>query len=93
MVDMAIIGGFSNSLNIALNISKAMLGIRDQAMIQEKVLELTSEIMSAQQSAIGAVTAQATVIDRVRELEEKIVAMATWETDQANRVKKYVTNP
>ena len=71
MVDMALMGGISNSLNVALNISKALLGIRDQAVIQEKVLELTSEIITAQQAAMNAITAQTVLIDQIRTLEKK----------------------
>jgi hypothetical protein len=82
MVDMALIGGISNSLNVALNISKAMLGMRDQVMIQEKILELTSEIISAQQSTVTAIAAQAALIDRVRDLEQKLVEMKNWETEK-----------
>jgi hypothetical protein len=82
MVDMAVIGGISNSLNIALNISKAMIGIRDQALIQEKIVELTREIISAQQSAMGAVAAQTALADHIRELEQQIVNMETWEAEK-----------
>jgi hypothetical protein len=82
MVDMAIIGGISNSLNIALNISKAMLSIRDQAMIQEKVVELTSQIIAAQQGAITAGVAQSALTDRIRALEDQIIKMETWKTEK-----------
>ena len=82
MVDMALIGGISNSLNVALNISKALLGIRDQAVIQEKVLELTSEIITAQQAAMNAITAQAALIDQIRTLEKKIMDMEAWGTEK-----------
>ena len=82
MVDMALMGGISNSLNVALNISKALLGIRDQAVIQEKVLELTSEIITAQQAAMNAITAQTALIDQIRTLEKKIMDMEAWGTEK-----------
>lgn len=82
MVDMAMIGGISNSLNVALNISKAMLGIRDQALIQEKVLELTGEIISAQQAAVSAIATQTVLTERIRELEQQIVEMKAWDSEK-----------
>jgi hypothetical protein len=57
MVDMGLIGSIANSLNIAVNLSKLTVGLRDQALIQDKIVELTSEIMSVQQSAIAAMAA------------------------------------
>lgn len=82
MPDMALIGGLANSLNIAVNISKLAIGLRDQALIQEKIVELTSEIMSAQQSAISAIATQTTLTERVRDLEKQIMDMEAWETEK-----------
>jgi hypothetical protein len=82
MIDMTGVSAISNSLNMALNISKAMLGIRDQAMIQEKVVELTSQIIAAQQGAITANSAQSSLLERIRELEEELVKLKTWETEK-----------
>ena len=78
MVDMALIGGVANSLNVALNISKALLGIRDQALIQEKVVELLSVITTAHQANMAGHLAQLALVDRVRELEQQIIAMKDW---------------
>ena len=79
---IAEVAAISSSLNVVLNMAKAMLSIRDQATIQEKVVELTSEIMTAQQNAIAAVAAQSALIDRVADLEKQIVEMETWETEK-----------
>jgi hypothetical protein len=85
MVDMALIGGLSNSLNVALNITKAMFSIRDQAIIQEKVAELTGVIVSAHQ-------AQSALIERVRELEADLVRMENWETEKQRYELKQVSS-
>jgi hypothetical protein len=82
MVDMALIGGLANSLNVALNISKAMLGIRDQALIQEKIIELTSEIISAQQAGVAAIVAQTELTERIRTLEKQVADFEKWETEK-----------
>ena len=74
--------GISGALNAALNISKALLGIRDQALIQQKIVELTSEIISAQHAAMSAVTAQSALTDRIHDLEKQIMEMETWETEK-----------
>ena len=79
MPDMALIGGLANSLNMALNISKAMLGIRDQVLMQEKVIELLGQIGAAQMAANEAVSAQivsSTV--KMRNLEKRLTHMKGW---------------
>lgn len=91
MVDMALIGGAANSLNVALNIAKAMLGIRDQALITEKALELGREIMTAQQSVMEAQAAQFALIERVRDLEKKLMEAETWKDEKGRYELKAVS--
>jgi rubrerythrin len=91
MVDMAIIGGITSSLNAALNIAKAMLSIRDQALIQEKIIELTGQIIAAQQSAMTTNAAQLDLLEQIRSLEKKIVDMETWEAEKLKYELKSVS--
>jgi hypothetical protein len=84
MIDMTAVSAIGNSLNVALNISKTMLGIRDQAMIQEKVVELTSQIISAHQNTMAAIESQRALTDRVRELEAELETMRKWDAEKEN---------
>ena len=56
MVDMAAIAIVAKSLETAADITKAMIGLRDASMIQEKVIELQGVILSAQQGALATQT-------------------------------------
>ena len=82
MVDMALIGGVANSLNVALNITKALLGIRDQALVQEKVVELLGVIATAYQANMDGQLAHLALVDRNRELEQRIIDMEDWKTEK-----------
>ncbi len=82
MVDMAAIAGLVTSLRAATDISKAMLGLRDAAMIQTKVIELQGIILSAQQSALSAQSDQFTALERIRELEKQLTDLEAWDTEK-----------
>ncbi len=82
MPDMSMIAGVFSSLNAATNITKAMIGLRDAALIQEKVVELQNVILAAQQNAFAANEERATLIERVRQLEEDVRRLETWETEK-----------
>jgi hypothetical protein len=82
MVDMSAISGLVLSLRAATDISKAMIGLRDAAMIQGKIVELQGVILSAQQSALSAQADQFTLLERVRELEKQIADVEAWEQEK-----------
>ncbi len=75
MPDIATIAGVTSALNAALDISKTMLGVRDQALFQAKSIELNREIITAQQNAMAANAAQANLVERIRALEKEIADM------------------
>lgn len=82
MVDVATISGAVSSLQTAAQIAKSLIGLRDTAMIQGKVIELQSAILAAQSSALTAQSEQSTLIERIRELEKKIADLEAWETEK-----------
>lgn len=81
MPDALAIGSALASTKLAFEIAKSLLGLRDAAVIQSKVIELQSVILSAQQSALEAQASQSALTDRIRELEEKVARMETWDAD------------
>jgi hypothetical protein len=85
VVDITAIAGLVSSLKAATDISKAMVGLRDGALIQSKVIELQGVILTAQQSALSAQSDQFAVLERVRELEKEIAHLKAWDTEK----KKY----
>lgn len=82
MVDIAAIAGLISSLKSAGEIANAMLGIKDAALIQGKVVELQGVIIAAQQSAMTSNLSQAELINRVRELEAELMQMKAWEAEK-----------
>jgi ribosomal protein L37E len=68
MVDVSAIAGMMTALRGATDISKAMLGLRDAAMIQDKVIELNAKILDAQNAAFAA-------NEERRELQQKIESL------------------
>jgi hypothetical protein len=54
MVDISAIAGTVSAIKGISDIAKAMVGLRDAAAIQAKVIELNSQILDAQTSAFTA---------------------------------------
>ena len=81
-IDMGSIAAVGTSLQSAGEIIKAMVGLRDGAMIQAKVIELQAVILSAQGAALAANANQFTLLERVRELEKEIADMKAWDTEK-----------
>jgi hypothetical protein len=82
MVDMAAISGFATSMRAAVEITKAMINIRDANVMQTKIFELTREIMAAQSYAVEAQAAQSELLNRVRQLEEEKAKLETWNAEK-----------
>jgi translation initiation factor 2B subunit (eIF-2B alpha/beta/delta family) len=70
------------SLQTAGNMAKALIGIRDEAMIQAKVAELQSAILAAQSGALTAQSEQFAMLNRVRNLEEQVRQLEAWEREK-----------
>lgn len=69
------------SLNAVTQISKALLGIRDAALIREKVIELSGEVISAQSGALAAQADQFALLERIRQLEKQIADFEAWDAE------------
>lgn len=83
MPDLTAISAVSASLKATLDISKAMLDLRDWEKVQLKAVELVAQIISAQQSALSAQTAQSELVDRERELKNRIMELENWDSEKA----------
>jgi Zn finger protein HypA/HybF involved in hydrogenase expression len=76
------IGGALGALKSAADIIKTLAGARSDSERSAKILELQSQIMAAQTSAIQANTAQTALVERVRELEAQIAKFETWNAEK-----------
>lgn len=82
MIEIATISAAISSLQSAAEIAKGMIGLRDTAMIQGKVIELQSAILAAQSSALAAQSDQFGLIEKIRALEEDIARVKAWEREK-----------
>lgn len=82
MPSIALIAGTMSSLKSAYDLSKAMIGIRDAKVLNDKVIELQGVILAAQSSAMAAHSDQLALLERVGELEKKVADMEAWETEK-----------
>lgn len=73
---------FVSSLHAALQLSKALIGVRDAALIDSKVIELRDHLIEAQSGVLQAHMEQAALIQEVRDLKEKIVQLETWNKEK-----------
>lgn len=84
MVDVSAIAGTVSALKGAMDISKAMIGLRDAQAMQAKVIELNSAILEAQSSAFTANDERAALIARVGQLEKEVTDLKAWEAEKQN---------
>lgn len=82
MVDITAMMGIASSLKTAGEIVQTMLGLKEAAAIQSKVIELNGVILSAQQSAMASNLAQTELVNRIRDLEAELAQVKNWEAEK-----------
>jgi len=78
MADMVMMQGAISSIGTALNIAKGMYHLKASSDIQIKVIELNEAIITAQSSAMNALSEQFAMTVRVRDLEKEIADVKAW---------------
>jgi hypothetical protein len=86
MTDMATIAAAVSSLKAAGDMAKALVGIRDGAILNQKVIELQGVILAAQSDALAAQSDQFALLERVRELEADVARLKTWNAEKERYV-------
>lgn len=82
MADIAFIAQAFTSLQATANIAKALIGVRDQAMIDAKLIELNQSLITAQGNVMQAQSEQSALIQEVCDLKQKIMDMENWRNEQ-----------
>lgn len=82
MADMLLFQGAITGLKTAADIVKGVIGLKIDAEVSSKMIQLHSEIVSAQASASAAYADHLSVLHRIRELEEEIARVKAWETEK-----------
>lgn len=82
-MDVTAILGAVGSLKSAAEIAGGLMSIRDQAVLQGKVIELQSKILAAQSDAISAQNEYALMAQKIRDLKDEIAKYATWDKEKS----------
>ncbi|MGO4682987.1 hypothetical protein AB4Z24_05515 [Hyphomicrobium sp. 2TAF46] len=76
------ISAVMGTLNGAKDLLQSIIGLRDSAAVQAKVVEFNNLIMDAQQRVFAAQEERTALIQKVGELEKKIASLEHWETEK-----------
>lgn len=82
MSELAFINQAIANLQSAGRLAKALMGLRDQAMIDANVIELRDNVIEAQSSIFQAQAQQTSLIQRVNELEQELMRFEKWEEEK-----------
>jgi hypothetical protein len=80
------------SLRAALDITKAMIGLRDAETFRSKSIELQQVIIDALTQGIEAREAYAAQLDRIRALEAEVAGLNAWDAEKQNYELKGIGN-
>src|ERR1700730_3556879 len=82
MPDLTAIAAAVNALRAAKDIAETMIGLRDTAAFQGKLLEFQSKLIDANDSAFAAQDERSTMLQRIGELEKEVTNLKAWETEK-----------
>src|SRR4051812_38889240 len=71
-----------SALKSAYDLAKGLIDVRDATVLQGKVFELQRQILSAQESALAANNAQATLLEEISQLKAAIAGFEAWDTEK-----------
>ena len=91
MVDMSAIAGMISALKGASDITKAMIGLHDAAIVQGKVIELQGKILEAQGAAFAANDERRELLEKIETLETEVRRLKNLQGggEQCPRCRKY----
>ena len=82
MVDLTPIQGAISSLQAASDLAKTSIGLRDIATLHAKTIALRKVILDAQSRALHAQFEQSSLLQRIRQLEEKVAEVEAWNAEK-----------
>jgi hypothetical protein len=82
VAEIAAVSGMLSALQSAAKITQGLLKMGETARIQEKVIELNGEILTAQQSAFAAQATQTSLLERISDLEKEVARHEEWEAEK-----------
>jgi|SRR5215469_10846964 len=92
MPDMTAIAAALTAFQTAKNIAQSMIGLRDAAAFQSKMIEFQSAILDAQSAAFAANDERSALIEKVSQLEKRVAEIEAWETEKQRYELKALGN-
>ena len=74
-------------LNAAGDTLQKLIEVRDLAKFGDTFRKMHGEVLAAMQGAVAAQTRESALLDRIRDLEEKVRSFETWEREK-NRYER-----
>ncbi|APG11403.1 hypothetical protein BKD09_24010 [Bradyrhizobium japonicum] len=84
MPDISAIASAVSAFKAAKDIGESMIGLRDAAAFQSKLMEFQSKILDANNAAFAAQEERSTLLERIRELEKQLASFEKWEVEKEN---------
>ncbi len=82
MPDMSAIATALSSFKAAKDIAESMIGLRDAAAFQSKLIEFQSKIIDANNASFAAQDERASLLERIRDLEKQVADFKAWEAEK-----------
>ena len=82
MPDLSAIAAALSSLKAAKDIAESMLGLRDAAAFQGKLIEFQSKIIDANNAAFAAQEERSALLEKVRDLEKQVAEFKAWDAEK-----------
>jgi hypothetical protein len=82
MPDIGAIASAVSALNGAKDIAQAMIGLRDSAAFQAKLLEFQSKLIDANSATLAAQDERSSLLEQIRKLEKEVADLKAWDTEK-----------
>lgn len=92
MPDISAFASALTSLNAAKDIAQAMIGLRDTAAFQTKLIEFQRKLIEANNAALAAQEERSVLLARIATLEQQVARLETWHTEKQNYELKEVAS-
>ncbi len=90
MVGITELSALMTSLKGAKDLAESMIGLRDTAAFQGKIIEFQNLVMDAQQRVFAAQEERSALIEEVGELKKQIMRLEDWAAEKQRYVMKGV---
>jgi hypothetical protein len=82
MVDVSAIASALSALKAAKDIAQTMVGLRDDATFNQKLIEFQSKLIDANNAAFAAQDERAALLNEIERLNKQISSLDSWETEK-----------